>query len=107
MKPVEEQLASQGLRLAACDEPGWYVMVELDGGGSGRVWATDTDDAKTWREAILSQVRELGEVSVDAIHEGAENEDDLEEAYAAVDALVADGTLTDRNGVLVLKGIAR
>ncbi len=39
-----EQIAAtlrvQGLRLAAADEPGWYVPVIVDG-APRKVWATD------------------------------------------------------------------
>lgn len=52
MQTVEEQLAEQGLRLAAEDESGWYVLVWVSSDETGKVWATDNEGA--WNDAILT-----------------------------------------------------
>ena len=50
----------------------------------------------SWRETILEAVRDHGCCPIDSLHEGAEGEDDLQEATDAADALVREGVLEER-----------
>lgn len=54
----------------------------------------------SWRKTILDAVLDQGgEVSADSLHEGAEDEDDLDEALAAADLLVEEGILAEAGAV--------
>ncbi len=53
-------------------------------------------EVQSWRKTILDVVLDQGgEVSADSLHEGAEGEDDLQEALDAADQLVRDGLLVE------------
>ena len=55
---------------------------------------------ESWRKTILDVVLDQGgEVSADSLHEGAETEDDLQEAIDAADQLVKDGLLVESKDV--------
>ena len=59
-------------------------------------------EKQSWRKTILDVVLDQGgEVSADSLHEGAETEDDLQEAVDAADQLVKDGlfALDEKNDV--------
>lgn len=48
----------------------------------------------TWRELILRHVWAEHEIHPDQLHEGSDDDADLAEAEAALDALVKEGVLT-------------
>ncbi len=53
-------------------------------------------EKQSWRKTILDVVLDQGgEVSADSLHEGAEGDDDLQEAVDAADQLVRDGLLAE------------
>lgn len=57
-------------------------------------------EKRSWRETILGVILDQGgELSVDSLHEGAETEDDLQEAVDAADQLVKDGLLVEAGDV--------
>lgn len=59
-----------------------------------------TMEKMSWRKTILTHLAEDEEVAVDTLHEGSEDDDDLDLAMEAAEALALEGLAWDDHGVI-------